>query len=117
MKKLLIFILMFISAIAWAQNAPADETAAFNPDNVLIDVRSPQEYDAGHIKNAKNIPVDKIAEDIKYFVPDKEKTIVVYCRSGKRAAAAEKILKDLGYKNVINAGGYEALKALEDKGN
>jgi phage shock protein E len=116
MKKLFIFILMFITAVAWVQNTPADENAAFNPENTLIDVRSPEEFEAGHIKNAKNIPVDKIAEDIKYFVPDKEKTIVLYCRSGRRSAIAEKTLKDLGYKNVINAGTYDALKAIEDKG-
>jgi phage shock protein E len=112
MKYFFILILM-LCATAWSE----DNNAAFNPENVLIDVRSPQEYEAGHIKNAKNIPVDKIAEDIKYFVPDKEKTIVLYCRSGKRSAIAEKTLKDLGYKNVINAGTYDALKALEDKGN
>jgi phage shock protein E len=117
MKKFIILILMFISAVACGQNAPADQNAAFNPANVLIDVRSPQEYEAGHIKNAKNLPVDKITEDIKYFVPDKEKTIVVYCRSGRRSTIAEKTLKDLGYKNVINAGKYEDLKELEDKGN
>jgi phage shock protein E len=112
MKYFFILILM-LCATAWSE----DNNAAFNPDNVLIDVRSPQEYEAGHIKNAKNLPVDKIAEDIKYFVPDKEKTIVLYCRSGKRAGIAESRLKDLGYKNVINAGKYDDLKALEDKGN
>lgn len=117
MKKLFILVLIFISTLACAQNIPAEGSAAFNPENALIDVRSPQEFEAGHIENAKNIPVDKIAEDIKNTVPDKEKTIVLYCRSGKRAAIAEKTLKDMGYKNVINAGAYDTLKAQEDKDN
>ncbi len=117
MKKYFTLILILFLSLACAQNTPADQNAAFNPDNVLIDVRSPQEYEAGHLKNAKNIPADKIAEDIKYFVPDKEKTIVIYCRSGRRSAIAEKTLKELGYKNVINAGKYDDLKELEDKAN
>jgi phage shock protein E len=117
MKKFFVLILMFISAVACGQNAQADKNAVFNPDNVVIDVRSPEEYKAGHIKNAKNIPVDKIIKDIKTAVPDKEETIVLYCRSGRRSEIAEKTLKEMGYKNVINAGRYEALKAQEDKGN
>jgi phage shock protein E len=117
MKKILILMLMLVSTFTWAQDTPADKNPAFNPDNVLIDVRSPEEFGSGHIKNAINIPVDKIAAEIKNTVPDKEKTIVVYCRSGRRSAIAEQTLKDLGYKNVINAGKYEDLKALEDKGN
>ena len=80
---------MFLATVAWAQDTPVDKNVAFDTNNVLIDVRSQQEYEAGHLKNAKNIPVDKIAEDIKCFVPDKEKTIVVYCRSGKRAGRRE----------------------------
>jgi phage shock protein E len=115
--KCFFILILMLCATAWSEGNTTDNNAAFNPDNVLIDVRSPQEYEAGHITNAKNIPVDKIAEDIKYFVPDKEKTIVLYCRSGRRSAVAEKTLKDMGYKNVINGGTYDALKALEDKGN
>ncbi len=116
-NKIIILILMLISAFTCGQDKSIDKNTAFNPDNILIDVRSPQEYESGHIQNAKNIPVDKIAEDIKYFVPDKEKTIVIYCQSGRRSEIAEKILKDLGYKNVINAGSYKDLKELEDKNN
>lgn len=117
MKKLFILILVLFSTLACAQNTPGEGKAAFNPENVLIDVRSPQEFDAGHLKNAKNIPVDTIAGEIKNMVPDKEKTIVLYCRSGRRSVIAEKTLKEMGYKNVINGGTYDALKALEDKGN
>ncbi len=117
MKKFVILILMFISAVACGQNAPADQNAAFNPDNVLIDVRSPEEYKAGNIEKAINIPLDKLAAEIKNIVPDKEKTIALYCRSGRRTAIAEKTLKEMGYKNVINAGKYDDLKALQDKGN
>jgi phage shock protein E len=117
MKKIVILMLMLLSTFIWTQNTFADENAAFNPDNVLIDVRTPEEFGSGHLKNAKNIPVDKIAAEIQNTVPDKEKTIVLYCRSGKRAGIAESRLKEMGYKNVINAGGYDALKAIEDKGN
>ncbi|NLA76138.1 MAG: rhodanese-like domain-containing protein [Deltaproteobacteria bacterium] len=117
MKKLILLVAIFFVAIACGQSPPEDENAAFNPENILIDVRSPQEYEAGHIKNAVNIPVDKAADEIRNAVPDQEKTIVIYCKSGRRSAIAENILKAMGYKNIINAGGYESLKRLEHKGS
>ncbi|MBN1904083.1 MAG: rhodanese-like domain-containing protein [Deltaproteobacteria bacterium] len=117
MKKFFILILVLFSTLSCAQNTPAEDSPAFNPENVLIDVRSPQEFEAGHIKNAVNIPLEKLTADIKNNVTDKEKTIVLYCRTGRRSAIAENLLKEMGYKSVINAGTHEDLKALEDKGN
>ncbi|MFC1494836.1 rhodanese-like domain-containing protein, partial [Thermodesulfobacteriota bacterium] len=106
---------ILLATTAWGQNNSMDKNRALDPENLLVDVRTPSEYASGHIKNAVNIPFNKIAEDIKYFAPDKEKTIVVYCQSGGRANFAAKKLKDLGYRNIINAGKYKDLKALEAK--
>ena len=115
MKKIITLLLLSLFSAVCGQVDANEYEKIFSPDNVLIDVRTPSEYQRGHLKNAKNIPYDKIEEDIKYFVPDKEQTIVVYCLSGKRANIAEKKLKSLGYKNIINGGKFKDLEVLEKK--
>lgn len=82
---------------------------------ILLDVRTKEEYDGGHIKDATLIPVDSLKEEAESKLIDKETPIFVYCRSGNRSTAASKILMDLGYKNVYNLGGinkwpYEIVK-------
>ena len=76
---------------------------------VWIDVRSAEEFNAGHLQNAVNIPHDKIIEGVKALGSDKDAPINLYCRSGRRAEAALTELKNAGYTNVINHGGYEDL--------
>jgi len=71
---------------------------------LIVDVRTKEEYEEGHIQTAVNIPVNKI-EKIKEIVSDKKQKIVVYCRSGARSKkAAEEILK-LGYTEVYDMKG------------
>lgn len=70
-------------------------------DAIIIDVRSSQEYDTGHIEDSINIPVENIST-VDY---DKDKVIIVYCASGVRSASAAKTLIDLGYTNVYNLDG------------
>lgn len=81
----------------------------------IIDVRTAAEFSAGHIEGAINIPVDQIgqqASSIKGLKPGS--TILVYCRSGRRSAAAAQILQQQGYKRVLDGGGVETLaKALK----
>ena len=117
MKKLVTLLLLFLYATVCSQVDASEYEKIFSPDNVLIDVRTPSEYQRGHLKNARNIPYNNIDQDIKNLVPDKEQTVVVYCLSGKRADIAEKRLKSLGYKNVINGGKLRDLEALEKKLN
>lgn len=72
-----------------------------NKDVVIIDVRTESEYKSGHLKEAVNIPVDKISS-IEY---DKDTKIIVYCRSGSRSANAAKMLSEMGYSKVLDMGG------------
>ena len=72
-------------------------------DIALYDVRTTEEYTAGHIPKAVHIPYDMIGELIP--VEDKSAVIVVYCQSGSRAGQAKETLEGLGYKNVVNFGG------------
>jgi len=77
---------------------------------MLLDVRTPEEYAEGHIKGAKLIPVQILAEHLK-DVP-KDKQVYVYCHSGKRSARASKLLAKNGFTNIENIeGGIVAWKA------
>jgi len=71
----------------------------------LVDVRTAGEFKEGHIKGAVLIPVDEITSRAEKELPDKNAAIVVYCRSGVRAARAAQSLADMGYTNVYNMGG------------
>ncbi len=70
----------------------------------LIDVRTPEEYRAGHIPGSRNIPLDRI-RDIDKAVPDRDAKLFVYCLSGARSASACANLVRMGYTNVVNIGG------------
>lgn len=83
------------------QDSSSSEGALENA--VVIDVRTQEEYDAGHFSDATLIPYDQIAQKIGGLELDKEQTIVVYCRSGNRAGKAKDTLQSMGYDNVINA--------------
>lgn len=76
-----------------------------NGNYVILDVRTEEEFNTGHIKDSLNIPYDEIDENINL---DKNKVILVYCRSGVRSKKAYSSLKSLGYK-VIDMGSYESI--------
>ncbi len=78
---------------------------------LLIDVRAHKEYDAGHIEGALNIPYEDTGALVSAIGTDRQRQVVVYCRSGGRAGKAQAALTEKGYNNVFNATGYEALKA------
>jgi phage shock protein E len=74
-------------------------------DVVILDVRTQAEFDEGHIPNALLIPDGEIKHRAEEVLTDKDQTIIVYCRSGRRSALAAKSLIDLGYTNVYDLGG------------
>ena len=93
---------------ASAGNPAEEEAAKVDPDSaVILDVRSGEEYASGHLRGARNIPHDRIAEEIAAVVPDKTAKIILYCRSGRRAGTALKTLNSMGYENALNLGGLE----------
>lgn len=72
---------------------------------ILLDVRTKEEYESGHIKDAILMPIDTLEKEAPKTLNDKEAPIIVYCRSGNRSANAANILVNLGYKNVYDLGG------------
>lgn len=73
-----------------------------NSDVVLLDVRSPQEFIEGHLKNAINVPLYELCGSIENKMKCKENIIIAYCLSGKRSKMAVKKLKRMGFKNVYS---------------
>lgn len=72
---------------------------------VILDTRAINEYNEGHVPGAIVVPHDQVKSTIPQIIPDKNTTILVYCRSGKRATAATQDLVAAGYKNVYLFGG------------
>ncbi len=75
------------------------------PAAIILDVRRPDEYQAGHIPGAINIPNETIGREELPQLPDKDQTILVYCRSGNRSKQASEKLAALGYTQVLEFGG------------
>ena len=74
-------------------------------DYIILDVRRPDEFAAGHIPNAINVPNESIGTDDIPELPDKDQLIMVYCRSGRRSKEASEKLVKLGYTNIVEFGG------------
>jgi rhodanese-related sulfurtransferase len=67
---------------------------------VILDVRTPEEFAAGHLPEARNIPHDQVADRLVELAPLHGKTVVLYCRSGRRSGIAAKLLRDAGFGDV-----------------
>ncbi|MEY4052686.1 MAG: hypothetical protein RLZZ196_2970 [Bacteroidota bacterium] len=74
---------------------------------IIIDVRTPQEFDQGHIQGSKNIPLDKIQREVK-AIKNMNKPIITVCKSGARSGMAKSILKSAGVE-VYNGGPWNVL--------
>lgn len=127
MKKLLYIMLaavLLLGGCGGADNGTAyqqisQETAKEMMDSqglIILDVREQSEYDSGHIPGAVLLPVGSIDQDTAAAVlPDKDSTVLVYCRSGNRSKTASAALAELGYTAVYEFGGintwpYEIVK-------
>ena len=75
-------------------------------DVIILDVREQDEYDSGHIPGAVLLPVGTIDEETAAeVIPEKDSTVLVYCRSGNRSKTAASALAGLGYTNIYEFGG------------
>lgn len=102
--RIILLVVMSFSALA------ADFSYNGVKPDFIIDVRTAEEFSAGHIDGAINLPVDQIGQQIAGVKGLKMgSTVLVYCRSGRRSAAAAQILQQRGYTRVLDAGAIETL--------
>lgn len=108
--KIFIILLMCLSLCGCGaekeikQNPNTELKEILLEDNyIIVDVRTKEEYDEGHLKDALNIPFDEIREETEL---DKNKTILVYCKTGNRSGMAEDTLTELGYE-VYDLGAFD----------
>lgn len=112
MRRLLLALGLILPLTACQAETPPQTLAAIQSgSHVLIDVRSSDEFAAGHLQGAQLIPHYRIGEAIASVAPAKDTPIVLYCRSGRRSELARQTLLELGYTRVVDAGGYEQLKS------
>ncbi|MAF16248.1 MAG: sulfurtransferase [Marinomonas sp.] len=112
-KHMLLILLAVIIAIfsihALASKRSDIAWQALEQGAVLIDVRTASEYRADHIEGAVNMPLSSLSKLANPL--DRDKAVVVYCRSGSRASHAKRQLYDMGFTHVLNGGGLEEMIA------
>jgi len=95
---------------------PSEAKTLMDSETVIVlDVRTQAEYDGGHVKDAVLLDSGDVSVKAATVLPDKNATILVYCRSGNRSATASKQLIEMGYTKVMDFGGiidwpYEVMK-------
>ncbi len=117
---IIILIVIAITSLAGCESRKESSTTSYyskitsedakdmidqNNDLIILDVRTEEEYNTGHIENAILIPDNEITDKAEDTLSDKSATILVYCRSGRRSALAAKELIELGYTNIYDFGG------------
>jgi phage shock protein E len=81
---------------------------------LVIDVRSPGEFNSGHLSPAINIPLDEIGVALPRRVQDKDQVLLLHCQSGMRSGIAAKKLKGMGYTNTFNLGSLARARSIID---
>ena len=119
MKKLVFLLLAVLLLTACGQDKENDQGAVYmnitaeeakqimdsEEGYIILDVRTQEEYDQGHIPGAILISHEEIAEKAEDVLTDKNQLILVYCRSGRRSKIAAEALVELGYTNIKEFGG------------
>jgi len=119
MKKLILLFLAVMMLTACGQDKENDQGAVYvnitaeeakrimdtEEGYIILDVRTQEEYDQGHIPGAIVISHEELTEKAEGVLTDKEQLILVYCRSGRRSKIAAEALVELGYTNIKEFGG------------
>ena len=118
--KIFLVLSVLIPSFAYAEikNADVNQVEEYIKSGkyIVVDVRKPDEYGAGHIKGAGNVDYydDNFESLFEEKYSDKNQSYIIYCRSGMRSQYSAEILEELGYKNLINMTG--GILAWQDAG-
>lgn len=118
MKKILIVLLTVVLFLGGCASDIEEDKVQYNKitaeeakkimdteEVIILDVRTPEEYKEEHIEGALLIPDYELENSAASELPDKDKKILVYCRSGNRSESAAKVLIEMGYTKVYDFGG------------
>lgn len=122
MKNVVLYVVMVTGLTAlfvWlkgrnTERVPSSPAMVVSPEGdvarevLLVDVRTPEEYHAGHKEGALNLPVDEVEQLAPQLLPNKNAVILLYCRTGKRADKAMETLRKMGYSHVENLHRFES---------
>lgn len=84
---------------------------------LVIDVRTAGEFQAGHLTNAINIPLNELKEKLPRQVSDQSRVLLLHCASGMRSGQAEAQLRAMGYTNAFNLGSYGRANSILKQAN
>ena len=82
---------------------------------IIIDVRSAAEFENRHLPGVRNIPLDRLREEVERQAPDKSQAILLHCLSGGRSGIGKSLLKAKGYQHVFNLGSYQRAARIIEK--
>ncbi len=105
----MLLLSLLVSGFTVAESRESVAWKMIDQGALLIDVRTDREYVGGHLVDAILIPHQRIMNQFARLEIRKDRRIVLYCRSGRRAEIAETALRKAGYTNLFNGGGYTAL--------
>ena len=113
MRWVIAALVALATSTVLASQPPADaaSVAAHKEPTLIVDVRTAEEFAAGHFPGAINIPHEDIVPGIRAHNVDKDQTVLLYCRSGNRSGQAEIRLQSSGFAGAKNVGGLKALLA------
>ncbi|CAM4019566.1 rhodanese-like domain-containing protein [Flavobacterium branchiophilum] len=101
---------IFSSIFGSNQDSQNQLASIINDNAFLVDVRSKDEYESGHVEGSVNIPLDQVQANMAQF--KNQKNIVVFCRSGNRSGQAKVILERNGIQNVTNGWTWQEVRAM-----
>jgi phage shock protein E len=105
-------VVVFLMIKKTGQISTEDALAYLKKGAQVIDVRTPSEFNSGHLPNVISIPLGEIETAVPRRVKDKNQVLLLHCHSGMRSGAAMKKLQGMGYTNTFNLGSYRRAESI-----